>query len=313
MTRGLAPLLLAAAAACAAASRQGRLQADLDRIRLERAPAEIWPQVLKFLHERGYQLAGADRKVVGLEKRSSLAEAFSLGHGTRVRADGSRIAETGRNSEGLRIRAEGLALPGGGCRVVLTTLKRDNMNPAMEIETRDLEEEVLLLARLDPVAAAAVQGAPVPPAAASRSPDPWEPVRHLVGTWKSEEAAGGVKWTFDFTPGGQFLEVRGSSILGRPDAGDEPEMGRISRDPARGRLVWRQFTAGGQVNQYLQEPAAPGALVFSSESPESLPAGSRARLTLGSAGPDEILAVFEIAEPGKDFAVVGESRIRRAP
>ena len=313
MLWGLAPLLLAAACTTAASARQARLRADLDRTRLERAPAEIWPQVLKFLQARGFELAGGDRKVVGLEQRSALVEAFSPGHGTRVRADGSRVSETGKNGEGLRIRAEGLALPGGGSRVVLTTLKRDDMNPGLEIETRDLELEVLLLAQLDPVAAAAVQGAPVPPAAASRSPDPWEPVRHLVGTWKSEEAAGGVKWTFDFTPGGQFLEVRGSSILGRPEAGGEPEMGRISRDPARGRLVWRQFTAGGQVNQYFQESAAPGALVFSSESPDSLPAGSRARLTLGSAGPDEILAVFEIAEPGKDFAVVGESRIRRAP
>lgn len=314
----LAPLLLLAAAsgcATAAATRQAHLHRELDRSRVDRAPAEVWPEVLRFLRERGYELAGDDREVAGLPRRSKIAEAFSSGHGTRVSPDGSRVMETGKNDQGLRIRAEGLALPGGGCRVVLTSLKRDNMNPAIENENRELELELELLQRLDPAAAARVRGGPAPAAAASRAPDPWEPVRHLVGAWESEGTAGpgSIRWTFDFTTGGQFLEIRGSSILGRPAPAGEQEMGRISRDPVRGRLVWRQFTAGGQVNQYLQQPSAPEALVFLSESPESLPAGSRARLTLGSAGPDEILAVFEIAEPGKDFAVVGESRIHRAP
>lgn len=313
----LAPLLLLAAAcgcATAAATRQARLRQELDGSRVDRAPAEIWPQVLKFLSERGYELAGDDRQVVGLKERSRIVEAFSSGHDTRVRKDGSRVMETGKNDQGLRMRAEGLALPGGGSRVVLTSLKRDSMNPAIEQENRELEMELELLERLDPAAAARVRGGPAPAATAPRAADPWEPVRHLVGTWESEGAGGpaGIRWTFDFTTGGQFLEIRGSSILGRPAAAGEPEMGRISRDPVRGRLVWRQFTSGGQVNQYLQQPSAAEALVFLSESPESLPAGSRARLTLGSAGPDEILAVFEIAEPGKDFAVVGESRIHRA-
>jgi hypothetical protein len=315
-TGRLAPILLLAAAGCvtAAAQRQANLRQALDQSRVERAPAEVWPQVLQFLSDRGYELAGDDRRVVGLRARAGIVEALSSGHDTRVRKDGSRVMETGKNDEGLRVRAEGLALPGGGCRVVLTSLKRDDMNPALQQETRDLELELQLLERIDPAAAARVRGVPAPAATASRAADPWEPVRHLVGSWESEGAAGpaGIRWAFDFTTGGQFLEVRGSSILGRAAAGGEPEMGRISRDPVHGRLVWRQFTAGGQVNQYLQQGASGDALVFLSESPESLPPGSRARLTLGSAGPDEILAVFEIAEPGKDFAVVGESRIRRA-
>jgi hypothetical protein len=312
-TARLAPILLLAAAGCvtAAAQRQAHLRQALDRSRVERAPAEIWPQVLQFLSDRGYELAGDDRRVVGLRARAGIVEALSSGHDTRVRKDGSRVMETGKNDEGLRVRAEGLALPGGGCRVVLTSLKRDDMNPAIQQETRDLDLELQLLERIDPAAAARVRGGPAPAATAPRAADPWEPVRHLVGSWEGEGAAG-IRWAFDFTTGGQFLEVRGSSILGRPAAGGETEMGRISRDPVHGRLVWRQFTAGGQVNQYLQQASGGDALVFVSESPESLPPGSRARLTLGSAGPDEILAVFEIAEPGKGFAVVGESRIRRA-
>jgi hypothetical protein len=251
---------------------------------------------------------GADRTVGRQSAQGELRRVLALGHETRERKDGSRYAETDRNDDGVRIRAEGRAIPGGGCRVTLTALRADKLNMGNEQEERDLDLEVGLLEVLDPAAAARVLGKPPPPAPAA-SADAWDPVRHLVGTWRSEKPAG-TAWTFEFTSGGQFLEVRGSSILGAQPAAAE-EMGRISRDAAGGRLVWRQFTAGGQVNQYVLQHAGADALVFLSESPESLPAGSRARLTLGRAAADEILAVFEIAEPGKGFAVVGESRIHR--
>jgi hypothetical protein len=312
--KGLVLLLIlaAGAAACAASARQANLRQKLDEASAARPPADVWPEVVRFLNDRGYELVGKDRELARLSPQSAIRHAMALGYETRIGKDGSRTLETNPSIEGVRIRAEGRALPGERCRVFLTALRRDDLNITDEKASRDLQLELALLERLDPVAAAALEGAPA--AAAAPAPaDPWGPVRHLVGTWESEGTAGPgpIRWTFDFTPGAQFLEVHGSSILGRPGAGPEPEMGRISRDGARGRLVWRQFTAGGQVNQYLLERSGGAALVFVTESAESLPPGSRARLTLGGAAPDEILAVFEIAEPGKDFAVVGESRIRR--
>jgi hypothetical protein len=88
-------------------------------------------------------------------------------------------------------------------------------------------------------------------------------------------------------------------------------MGVITRDPARGKLVWRQFTGSGQVNEYLLESSDPDRLVFVAEKAEALPAGSRLRLTLGRDGEDELVAVFEQAEPGKDLAVSAEARLKR--
>jgi hypothetical protein len=194
--------------------------------------------------------------------------------------------------------------------VKLTELRRDDVNVTDWRERRAVELELELLRRLDPAEADRMEGKA--PTARAAGDDPWSPFRHLVGTWTAE-GPDAVHWTFDFIGGGQFLEVRGSSVLGprvsRP--GGEPEMGRISRDPAKG-FTWRQFTAGGQVDQYVLERSSGGALTFTSSALESQPPGSRARFILGEAGPDEILAIFEIAEPGKDFAVSAESRLHRS-
>ena len=44
---------------------------------------------------------------------------------------------------------------------------------------------------------------------------------------------------------------------------------------------------------------------------ENIPAGYRARDTYRRVGPDEFEETFEIAEPGKDFALYSRSILRR--
>lgn len=319
----LALLLLAAAsAACSAtARRQSRVRTGLDAYRYPRAVSEVWPAVQRLLHERGYQLVGDDRVAVGAPKRNVVLEALSAGFDTRTKANGSRILETNADPEGLRMRAEAFPQKDGGCRVIFTRLRRDDTGPVGNIEERDVELELVLLQRLDPVAAAGIEGVPVPPealaaaAATLAPPDPWGPLRPLVGTWEAPAAGGlpALKWTFDIASGGQRMEFHGSPPLGPRAAGaDGPEeMGVITRDVTRGKLVWRQFTGSGQVNEYLLERGDAERLVFVGEKAESLPAGSRVRLTLGRDGPDELVAVFEQAEPGKELAVSAESRLKR--
>lgn len=307
-------LLLASASCSATALRQAKLKRGLDDYAYPRSVAEVWPEVQRLANERGYPLVGSDRKAVGLEARNRLLEAFSPGFDTRTRATGGRILETGAGDGGVRLRAEAFPTGSGGCRVVFTQLKRDDTNPALQLESRDLDLELALLQRVDPVAAARIEGV-APPAgavAAAAAPDAWTPVRHLVGTWESKASGAmpALKWAFDFPPGGQRLELHGSAVLG-PSGGTAEEMGIITRDPVRGKLVWRQFTASGQVNEYLLDKPDPEKLVFTTEKAESLPPGARARLTLGRDGPDELVAVFEQAEPGKDFAVTGEARLVR--
>jgi hypothetical protein len=76
--------------------------------------------------------------------------------------------------------------------------------------------------------------------------------------------------------------------------------------------VLRQFHSEGFVNQYVGEPVWEGTtIVFETESIENIPAGWRARETYRFVGPDDVVEVFELAEPGKAFEVYSETKLHR--
>ena len=88
----------------------------------------------------------------------------------------------------------------------------------------------------------------------------------------------------------------------------------FSFDNARKTVVFRQFHGEGFVNQYVLEPTTkPGVLVFVSEAIENIPRGYRARETYTFLSENEFEEVFEIAEPGKDFALYSKARLKRIP
>ncbi len=322
-------LFLATACTTAAGARRAELRRALDQARVSRAPSELWPDLLRFLHERGYPLVGDDRLAVGLGAQGSLSKLFSPGFATRVREDGSRLLETnGEERSGARVRAEALAVAGGGARLRITVLKPWDTNPHEYSEWRDEELELALLERLDPAAAARVAGRePPPPAPApggdaaavaagtAAGPDRWEPLRGLLGSWEGTLPGGTpVRWRFELAAGGQFVELRGSPLrfAGPPEpSGAGEELGRISRDAAGGRMSWHQFTVGGRVDRYQVDLSRPGAIVLLAEEPAGPSPGARTRLTLGRDGDAELLAILELADPGKDFAVAGEVRLKR--
>lgn len=255
----------------------------LDDVRVSRRPAEIWPEVQRFLHERGYPLLGDTR--------------------TRVRVEASPVA-------------------GGGSRLRVRLVKQVDMSLLDTTELRDVDLEVALLERLDPAAAARITGRqlPVAPAATPRG-DPWARVRPLLGSWSGELADGTpVRWRFDLAGGGRLLEMRGTPLLfaGPAARGDGEELGRISRAADGDGLVWNQLTNAGRVDRYESAatpgstPTADASLVFVAQAPESLPAGAHARLTLRRSG-DQLEAVLDIAEPGKDLAGASAVRVTRAP
>jgi hypothetical protein len=51
--------------------------------------------------------------------------------------------------------------------------------------------------------------------------------------------------------------------------------------------------------------------VFTTERLENLPLDGRARETWRITGADEFVEIFELAEPGKDFAVYSETQLTR--
>lgn len=148
------------------------------------------------------------------------------------------------------------------------------------------------------------------------------PLARFVGSWRGEGAGepGQSIVTRTYAPvlGGRFLQVRNTSLYApqpaNPNGESHEDVGYVSFDRARGRLVFRQFHIEGFVNTYVATtPDFDGdTLVMLSESIENIPAGFRARETYRFAGPDAFEEIFEIAEPGADFAVYSRSQLQRA-
>ncbi len=158
------------------------------------------------------------------------------------------------------------------------------------------------------------------PAAQPAGPDPWAPLRPLVGTWQGKNAGqageGTSERTYRFEFDGTLLAARNRAVYPpqakNPKGETHQDLGYFSYDKARKRLVLRQFHSEGFVNQYLGQPAGDGrTLVFETEAIENIPAGWRARETYRFTGPDDLVEVFELAAPGKPFELYSECRLHR--
>jgi hypothetical protein len=154
----------------------------------------------------------------------------------------------------------------------------------------------------------------------STGPDRFEPFRFFLGAWEGEgEGKPGkskVSREYRLVLDGRFIEVRNHSLYapqeGNPGE-DHQDVGFISFDSNRSKHVLRQFHVEGFVNQYVHEGTSEDGktLTFVTEAIENIPLGWRARETYVLIGPDELVERFELAEPGKEFELYSETRLRR--
>jgi hypothetical protein len=157
--------------------------------------------------------------------------------------------------------------------------------------------------------------------AADTQPDPWSPVRFMVGHWQGvaqgEPGKGTVERSYEFVLGGRFIEERNTSRYdAKSGKAQEVHLHRsfISYDKANKKLMLRQFHVEGFVNLYAINPAAstPTRLVFDSVSFENFSHDWKARETYEVISADEFVEIFELAEPGKDFKVYSRNHFRRS-
>ena len=154
-------------------------------------------------------------------------------------------------------------------------------------------------------------------AVVGRQEDRWAPLRPILGTWhgtsSGQPGKGTLQREYRLVLGDRFIEVRNTSTYPPQDKNPKGEVhedrGFISYDAGRKVFVFRQFHREGFVNTYVAPPDG-RPLVFTSEAIENIPPGWRARETYRFEGAD-LVEVFELAEPGKDFAVYSEARLQR--
>jgi hypothetical protein len=152
------------------------------------------------------------------------------------------------------------------------------------------------------------------------APDRWLPVRFLLGSWQGEASGepgkGAVERTYELVLGDKFVEERNTS---RYEAmpGREPEIhhhrGFFSYDKSRKTLMLRHFHEEGFINLYALNAGKSSAtkLVFESVSFENFSNEWKARETYEVISRDEFIETFELAEPGKEFAVYSRNHFKR--
>jgi len=155
----------------------------------------------------------------------------------------------------------------------------------------------------------------------SSSDDPFHDVAFMLGRWEGttegQAGSGTVKRTYEGILRSRFIRVQNQSTYPpqpkNPKGEVHEDLGILSFDTARRRLVLRQFHVEGFVNEYVRDDSQPsGRLVFTTEAIENIPTGWRARETYAALGPDEFEEVFELAPPGKEFELYSRTRLKRA-
>ena len=152
------------------------------------------------------------------------------------------------------------------------------------------------------------------------TPDPWTPIRSFVGEWEGtsqgEAGTGNVKRTYAFVLKDRYLHEKNVSTY-PPQGSSRGEVHEhwsfFSYDRARKMLVLRQFHQEGFVNRYTlnQQLSKPGMLVFESEQFENFDNKWRAKETYEIVSTDEFIEIFELAPPGKPFAVYSRNHFKR--
>lgn len=149
----------------------------------------------------------------------------------------------------------------------------------------------------------------------------WTPFNYFIGTWhgsgQGRPGHSRVQRQYQFVLGGQFLQVQNRSIYDPQDKSPDGEVhedwGLIGYDRTRQVFVFRQFHVEGFVSQYVLDSLTDNGqtIRFITEGIENIPTSWRARETYRKLSEDEFVEVFELAEPGKDFAVYTENHLQR--
>lgn len=149
----------------------------------------------------------------------------------------------------------------------------------------------------------------------------WLPFKSMIGKWTGDSAGqpgkGSYERSYEVVLNKKFIEVKNKSTYppsqGKPKGEVHEDHGFLSYDKSRKTFVLRQFHIEGYVIQYKMESISPDGktIVFISESIENVPNGFRAKETYQLISEDEFTETFELAEPGKDFAVYSKATLKR--
>jgi uncharacterized damage-inducible protein DinB len=151
-------------------------------------------------------------------------------------------------------------------------------------------------------------------AAFGQQPDArWERLRTLAGRWEGtaegKPGSGRTVREYRLDLNGRVLSGTNTVTYAKETHEDRSV---FSYDRGRKEIALRQFHGEGFVNEYRTAGAASAdSIQFTSFAIDNIADGWRARETYTFRGPDEVIEVFELAAPGKDFETYSRATLRR--
>lgn len=146
------------------------------------------------------------------------------------------------------------------------------------------------------------------------------PLKFFIGRWhgtsEGQPGKGTAEREYRLQLRGRAIELT-NRVLYPPQAANpkgetHEDLGIFSFDRGAKKIRFRQFHVEGFVVHYAHEAGGKeGTTVFVSDAIENIPGGYRSRETYVILGPDEFEEIFELAEPGKDFAVYSRTTLTR--
>ena len=157
----------------------------------------------------------------------------------------------------------------------------------------------------------------------SQDPDPWQPMRFLIGNWQGtasgEAGTGTVSRSYEFILNHRFIQEQNTSTYRPQEKNEKGEvhhhLGILSVDRGRKAVMLRHFHEEGFVNLFALSPPAgrPPILIFASEDFENFDDSWKAKETYEIISNDEFIETFELAPPGNPFEVYSRNHFKRVP
>jgi hypothetical protein len=149
--------------------------------------------------------------------------------------------------------------------------------------------------------------------------DVWQPIRRLVGDWTGistgQAGEGTVTRRYVWVMNERYLNETNVSVYPPQDKNKKGERhehwGMFSYDKAKKAVILRQFHVESFVNTYRLVSSEGDKMVFESESFENFNNSWRARETYEFLSKDEFVELFELAAPGKEFALYSRTHLKR--
>jgi hypothetical protein len=163
LATGVALLAAAGCTASREASAHGAPPGDASDVHVYPRPCpSLWPEVLRLLASKEFQLVGDDRATAGQPPRAGIANFFSLGFQTQDLHDGRLLVATDWNAASVRYQASGTTVPPTGCAVVFTRDSDVAGDDSSTVESwTDWQMALELLRRVDAMTSTPVEpGAP---------------------------------------------------------------------------------------------------------------------------------------------------------